>query len=80
MVEVNTKFKEEDYIVEKLGTAKVTRIMSDIYTREQLEGADYFEIDGSPYDLLEGSTKRTANGLYWELTLTRRKQNNKVAT
>lgn len=84
-MELNTKLHQEDGIVQKMGVAKLWNIVASDqegqnYTRKQLEGASYFLIDGTPYDLVEGSLTRQQNGIFWEAVLKRRYIGNRTAT
>lgn len=84
-VEVNTKMYVNNEIIVKAGKARVTQIIASDncdkkYTREDLEGADYWLIDGSPYTLIEGGLKRLSNGIFWEAILERKQINGMTRT
>lgn len=77
-VEINTKIFGSEGILIKEGTARVSRITASdrkggSYSREQLEGASYWLIDGVEYDIVSGGLTRQSNGFFWEAILQRRK-------
>lgn len=77
-VELNTRIFNNDGILIKEGTARVSRICASdktggSYNRSQLEGASYWLIDNVEYDIVAGGLKRQTNGFFWEAILQRRK-------
>ena len=51
VIDLRTQFRTIDGQVMKMGEASFSNL-SQNYTREQIEGADYIEIDGSAYKLI----------------------------
>ena len=77
-VALNTKIYNEEEIITKTGTAKLSQVPASNrngvnYTREQIEGASYFLLDGNKYDIVDGGLGRDPAGIFWEITLKRRK-------
>lgn len=84
-IDVNTKLYLSDGVTQKMGTARIYNIVasdtpSSKYTREDLEGAAFWLIDGDEYSLVEGGLTRASNGVYWEAVLIRRRMNPLLGT
>lgn len=77
MFSLTTEMYQQDRIIQKSGVAYLSKLIasdndSENYTREQLEGASYFLIGDSIYDLVEGSLTRESNGVFWKMEIKRR--------
>ena len=77
-LDIKTQFIGQDSIVQKIGDAKF-EFLPTTYTRELLQGASHWLIDGHEYSLVEGSLVLDPAGFFWSGILMRRKKSSVVA-
>ena len=77
-VRTKSEFKFDDKVVYKEGVVMVTKVPQS-YTRKQLEGADYFLVGESAYQLVGGSLVSEPPHIFWEFALLRDQTNDKVS-
>jgi hypothetical protein len=64
-ITIRDQFKSLANIVTKVGDAAFDMIPQNLYTKSQLENADYWEIDGEQWNLVPGTLKDDPMSVFW---------------
>lgn len=62
---IRDQFRSLANIVTKVGDASFDLIPQNLYSKKQLESADYWEIDGEQYNLVPGTLKDDPVSPFW---------------